>query len=233
MTAITAHDYYQSHKAQEKSYTHVYTARPVKKGETIIIMSGLGIGAQVKAPSNGYLVEDNMTRQPGTFLTESEFKAQAVTADQFRLPAAKEDLPTGVKLEPVAKGDTAVVDSFLGIYAQVSVDADGFIVIEGQSRSYVTNFELTSCFNYAGKKKKTHDVLVVADKEDAPVKGIVLTEDVTFAFKKGDYAAPKGSILIVNADDEDGYTIYTGSQANTFLRTKPRIAKAHAAKPKS
>ncbi len=87
----------------------------------------------------------------------------------------------------------------------------------------MSNLDLTSTFNHSGKKFETEKVLVAADIEKPPRKGIIFHEDVTFAFKSGDYTAPQGSIPYINPDDPDGCTVKNFSVSpNTAQRVACR-----------
>ena len=226
MTSVNAEEYFKAHQAQEKEYVPVSTARKIKAGQTVLINTVLGIDAFVKAPEDGYEVKGPSDSKK--FLTKSQLKQQTVAADELELPAAKEDLTAEeLKLiKPVKKGEEIYVNPGLPIVGRA--EQDGFIVTDedGKYSRFVSNYELTSSFNYAGKKYKTHDEAdIIVQKDQAPLKGIILTEDVTFAFKAGEYEAPKGSLLFVNPDDEDGYTV---DNANLGYRvaTAPTVKKA-------
>ncbi len=101
---------------------------------------------------------------------------------------------------------------------------DGFIVGSKEFATFISNYELTTEFNYAGKKFETDKETIVMNKKERPFKGIILMEDVTFAFKSGDHEMPKGSILYANPKDEDGY--WAEGSANLMFR----VAAAPAVK---
>ncbi len=229
MTATSAEEYYKAHQNEEKEYVRIWVAREVKSGDRITINSALGVDAVVSAPEDGYEIKDHAGTSE--FLTKAEFKEQAVPADDFELPLPKEDLTEEELklLNPVKKGDEIVVNP--GITIITRAERDGFILSseEGGNSIFISNFELTSEFNYAGRKFETEKELIVTDKLDPPVKGIILTEDVIFAFKAGEYNAPAGSLLFINSKDEDGYTVDDRIKSpNASLRVTSTAADAKA-----
>lgn len=60
--------------------------------------------------------------------------------------------------------------------------------------------------------------------------GIILDQEVTFAFKAGNYTAAKGSFLFVNPKDEDGYTVLPASSAKSLMEIGAQEAAPTAKK---
>ncbi|MBU6475474.1 MAG: hypothetical protein KGL10_08320 [Alphaproteobacteria bacterium] len=224
MSAINAKEYYETHKSAEREYIPIVTARAVKAGETVTVNSVLGIDAMVKAPEDGYQISGSGGYKK--FFTEEQLKEKTVPAEGLELPAPKEDIPEEELeyIQPVKKGEKIYVNP--GIPVAARADEDGFIVKDKDSdySAFMSNYELTSLFNYAGGKYETHEQRAVVALKDAPrLKGIILQENVTFAFRNGEYTAPKGSLLFVNADDEDGYTVTP--RTNLEFRVAPASRK--------
>lgn len=223
MTAVNAEQYYKAYQSQEKEYVTIATAQPVKAGGTAII--NVGFNVQVSVDEDGYQLSDAAGNF--SYLSNKDFTAKTVSADSLELPVVKQDLAVDdlKAIKPVKKGDTICVD--VGLPIQTTAKKDGFLVTteEGKLPIFMSNFELTSTFNYSGKKFETEKILVVVDKEATPRKGIILQEEVTFTFKAGEYTAPAGSLLYVNPDDEDGYTVQPYRSANAALRIAPSSPK--------
>lgn len=207
--AVNAADYYKEHATDEREYLRVYVARPVKEGDRMTVTSPLPM--ITRADEEGYEVSayTSMSGSEKFFMSAEEFKEKMQDATIYAAADAAEDLPADVKVKPAAKGKL-IVSNNGGIPVQSKAPYDGVIVEAGDNRLYLSNYELTSIFNYAGKKESTHPELLVRLKDEPPVKGIVLREDVTFAFLDGDAKATAGSLLMPNPDDKDGYTSVGG-----------------------
>lgn len=203
--AVDAGEYYQAHAADEREFYRVYVARPVKEGERITVTTPLPM--VTRAEEDGYEISGytGMHSSDKAFMSAADFAEKTLPADIYAPAAAVEDLPADIKVKPVAKGK-AMVSNNAGINVQGAAPYDGVIVEAGKNRLYFSNYELTSLFNYAGRKESTHEEILVRMKDEPPVKGIILGEEVTFAFKGGDYEAKMGSALFPNPKDEDGYS---------------------------
>lgn len=217
---VDAAAYYTTHAGEEKEYVRVYAARSVKAGESIARNVG-GLYVESKTEDAGYELSayHGFRSSDKDFMTVAEFRQNTVSAADLPLAVPREDIsPEEQKgMKPVAKGTRITID--VGVPIVTKAPYDGFTVdVGGNLPVFMSNYELTTVFNYAGAKQGTHEDLVVALKGEPTVKGIILDRDVTFDFKDGPYLAKAGSFLYKNAEDKDGYTAAEPGFANLGLR---------------
>ncbi|MDI1229353.1 MAG: hypothetical protein PSY14_16865 [bacterium] len=219
-TAIDAGAYYAAHQASEKEYVRVYAARAMATGEsTTANAGGFLIETSVEAPGYELSAYQDFQNSAQDFLTAAEFKAKTLPASALPLAVAREDITAeeAKGMVAVAKGTKITID--VGLPIQTRAPHDGFTVdVGGSLPVFMSNYEVGAAFNYAGQKKSTQEELVVRLKDEAPLKGIVLTEDVTFDFKEGAFEAKAGSFLYPNKDDVDGFTVSRPGFAMLGLR---------------
>lgn len=230
MKTVNAEEYYKEHIADEKEYVRLAAAREVKAGE-IVFIEAISGNEQAVAPRDGYEARHYITGPKFTQFFVS--KANALHPDKLELAVPKKDL-TAEELErikPVQRGDQFTVEGENG-YTKWA-EKDGFFITQkdGKEPVFMSNFELMSAFNYAGKKRGIQEEIVVADKSKPLITGIILKEDVIFAFKSSQITAPAGSFLWKNPDDEDGYTVDEWIKSpNAVLRVAPQWLEKQAAK---
>jgi hypothetical protein len=213
--AVKAQDYYRQHAAEEREYARVYVARPAGPGDSYVD----GVfekGIREAGYKLSVYTDVNTTQQ--AFLNTRDFDAQAKDASKLRLPVPREDLSAedAAKLTPVGKGRNYVASFF-----EQTTGCDGFLCKTSEGQGFISNYALTTAFNYAGAKVETEKEQLVTLQDEPMLKGFILAEDVTFAFKAGNYEAKKGSFLYVNAQDEDGYTVMKPGYAQFALRRNP------------
>jgi len=223
--AVKAENFYKANAGQEKAYVAVYVARPVKAGATVEISNSAFGPAQVRAGSDGYQVSTyrDLRNSYKVFVDTAAFAKDYAPADQLAPIVDKEEISEEkMVMKPVARGGTLVIDTVLGIAAQVSAPSDGFAVTtDGGERLFLSNYELSAMFNYAGRKSQSTPDTLVCDKGAPLMKGIILQKDTVFDFKAGEYKAPAGSFLYANPDDEDGYTVLPPAFVALGLRKNP------------
>jgi hypothetical protein len=230
MKTVNAEEYYKAHIGDEREYVRLAAAREVKAGEIVFIEAVSGT-EQAVAPKDGYEAKHYITGPKFSQFFVS--KANALHPDKLELAVPKKDL-TAEELErikPVQRGDEFTVEGENG-YTKYA-EKDGFFITQqdGKEPLFMSNFELLTAFNYAGKKRGIQEEIVIADKTKPPVTGIILKEDVIFAFKSSQITAPAGSFLWKNPDDEDGYTVEEGIRSpNAVLRIAPQWLEKQAAK---
>jgi hypothetical protein len=227
MTPVNAEKYYKANIDEEKEYVRLAFGREVKKGD-IIFVDTIGGNEQATAPEDGYEVKHVNGKQ--SFVST----ANALPAEELELPVPRKDLTAAYikKIKPLKKGDEITftpakegeepdgIDNIYPTYAE----KDGFIIALANEKepAFMSNFELTSCFNYAGQRYGTDKEIIIADKNKPPVTGILIKEDTVFDFKGGECFAPAGSLLYKNPHDEDGYTVDDWMKwPNTALRVSP------------
>lgn len=215
MTAITGEQYYKDHIAEEKEYIPVFAAYPIRKGET------LNDGSARRAQEDGYEIGH-------TFYTREGFSAATIPAADLALPAPRRDLTPEqlADLTPVKKGDDVpYVDHNTGEKFQHTVMHDGFLVPQGNKKTYMSNFDFSDCFNDVANKCHTEadPVTVILKHKATPVKGILIPEDMKLTMVDDEYSARAGSILM-----DGGHTIDSVLAFNYRL-TKKSVAIAAAA----
>ena len=216
--AVDVKAYYEQRADKECEYLRVYSAVPMREGETWTAnVSGLNI--RQSADEDGYKIKayEGMQSAHETFIPADEFKAKAEDASKFHLPQAPEELSAQdlAAMTPIKKGKQFVAGGFISARAE----CDGFLYkTEKNGNSFLSNYAVTAAFNYAGQKQETDGAQIVRLKDEPNLKGIILDEDVTFAFKSGPYKAEKGSFVMPNPDDVDGYTAYPPGFATYGLR---------------
>ncbi|MBI1214344.1 MAG: hypothetical protein GC185_00830 [Alphaproteobacteria bacterium] len=225
--AVNAAEYYASKQGQEKEYVRVYAARPVQPGELMTLDTALGIAVQQRARESGYELSayESFSRSHKSYLAEKDFAASTEPAGKLPPAVPREEMTAEEQaaLKPVAKGEQVFVNAVLPVLAKA--DYDGFILTtEDDKKVYLSNYELKAAFNNVAGAKNTHPDLVVRRTDEPALKGIVLTEDVTFKFKEGDYEAKAGSFLYPNADDVDGFTVTESQFAALGLRLAQPVA---------
>jgi len=229
MKTVNAEEYYKEHIADEKDYVRLAAAREVKAGE-IVFLDAVHGHEQAVAPRDGYEARHYITgpRFKQFFVS----KANALHPDKLELAVPKKDLTEEelARIKPVQRGDEFTVEGENGFtrYAET----DGFFITQpdGKEPVFMTNFELTTAFNYAGKKRGIQEEIVVADKTKPLITVIILKEDVIFEFKSSQITAKAGSFLWKNPDDEDGYTVDEWIKSpNAVLRVAPQWLEKQAA----
>jgi hypothetical protein len=212
-------EYYQQRAEAEREYVRVYAARPAKEGDAITVNAG-GFAIQSSIEEDGYTLSAYSGAQSSTeeFLSAEDFKTRTEDAGSLYPSLPREDVSAeeAAALRPVKKGKTIVVN--VGLPIQTKAECDGFLYKTSGGDIFLSNYSVSAAFNYVGRKEQTHEELVVRKKDEPMLKGIILEEDVTFAFKSGPYEAKKGSFVTPNPDDEDGYTAFPPGFAIFGLR---------------
>lgn len=218
---INAEEFYKKNAADEQQYVRVYAARPVRPGDEVINNIG-GLNIMGTADENGWELSayHNYHQSNKKYLSTDEFKAETAKADALPLSTEPEALTAEdlAGITPVAKGQRIAIDVGLPIMTEASYDGATIKTSEDGLPTYMSNYQLTTLFNYAGAKKNTHEDLVVTLKDEQPIKGIILKEDTVLDFKEGPYEAKAGSFLYPNPDDVDGYTAMEPGFAQLGLR---------------
>lgn len=222
-TPVNAAEFFKAHEAEAKEYVQVYAARSLKTGDSRIANVG-GLNIQTQAETSGYEVAryTSMHNSEKTFLAAKEFADKTALADTLAPAVAREDISAEdmASFTPVAKGQSITVNAGLPIATRA--DMDGFTVkVDDGLPIFMSNYAISTLFNYAGAKKNTHEDLIVRFKDEPELKGFILKDETTFAFKEGEYTAPAGSFLYENKDDVDGYTVMKPGFAQFALREAP------------
>jgi hypothetical protein len=216
---VNAASWYEANKGKEREYVRVYNAVTCKEGEHWVANTGL-FNVQQSADEDGYKIKAYTGAQKNeeTFIGADEFKKTYEDAGAVFPAVAPEELSAedAALLTPIKKGKSMVVN--VGVPISTKAECDGFLYKSSDGNIFFSNYGLTSAFNYAGEKCSTHEDLVVRRKDEPAVKGVILTEDITFDFKSGPYEAKAGSFITPNPDDEDGYTAYPPGYAQFGLR---------------
>jgi len=223
--SIDAAEFFKAHAGEAKDYVQVYAARALKVGESRVADIG-GLNIQTRTETAGYELAryTSMHDSKKVFLGAQAFAEKTAPADTLAPAVPREDLTAEdmKAFTPVAKGDRIAVD--VGLPIITNADMDGFTVKTGDEKSlpvFLSNYAVSTLFNYAGAKKHTHEDLIVRIKDEPELKGIILKEETTFAFKEGDYTALAGSFLFENKEDVDGYTVMPPGFAQFALREAP------------
>ncbi|MEZ0262983.1 MAG: hypothetical protein ACAH80_18405 [Alphaproteobacteria bacterium] len=214
--AVDVAEYYAANKHKEREYVRVYAARPVKEGDTYV--NGI---FQCSVDEPGYRVSayNSMQKSEEKIMTAAEFKEKTEAADAFFPAVPKEDIDADdmKRLTPVRKGKRIAIN--VGVPILTEAAHDGFLyTTEKDGDIFISNYGLTTQFNYAGKKEQTHEDLLVKMKDEPAFKGMILAEDVTFNFKSGPFDAKAGSFVQPNPDDEDGFTAWPPGYAQFGMR---------------
>lgn len=224
-TPVNAAEFFKANEADAKDYVQVYAARALRAGDKRIADVG-GLNIQTTAEHAGYELAryTSMHDSRKVFLDAKEFAEKTLPADMLAPAVPREDLSAAdmKAFTPVAKGERIAVD--VGLPIITTADMDGFTVQVGDAKSlpvFMSNYAVSTLFNYAGARKQTHEDLIVRVKDEPELNGIILKADTTFAFKEGDYTAPAGSFLYENKEDVDGYTVMPPGFAQFALREAP------------
>jgi hypothetical protein len=199
MTDMTPEEFYKANIGREKEYVRVYVARAIRAGEKIF-------GSVMTADRDGYEVGSCGMRgdvSPASigFMDAAAFATETASAEDLMLPAPREDLDAKIldKIRPVSEGQG--IQIFRGDTAGTLVttaDHDGFILKTGHGNDeiYLSNFELASRFNYAGRRCETRKERLVTLNDEPPFKGILLDTEMTFSFgENGSSSFPAGSLI--------------------------------------
>jgi hypothetical protein len=215
--AVDAKTWYDQNVDKEREYVRVYSAIPAKPGDRWTEAGVISVARGVK--EEGYIIKaySGFHDMREAFLDKDEFAEKAAPAGALYPSQPPSDLDKDdlAALTPIKKGKDFLS---MGIFS-ASAECDGFL-LKGQdgNNSFVSNYALTSAFNYAGKKFDSDGATVVSMKDESPVRGIIVDEDVTFNFKTGPYEVKKGGFVMINPDDEDGYTAFPAGYAVFGLR---------------
>lgn len=197
MAAMTPEEFYKANIDKEKEYVRIYTAREVKAGESI------DRGCYFEdIKEDGYEISKGVG-----YRNKREFAVQTTPAENMELPLPKKDLDKEYlqNIRPVKKGERFWIDYGGGTLSCSTAAQDGYIITKGKGQLFMSHFELMSQFNYAGKGHETEKELIITMNDETPLTGIILDEDVTFAFKDCTQSARAGSLLFVDPKSEDGY----------------------------
>jgi hypothetical protein len=211
MAALTPEEFYKANIGKEKEYVHIYLAYEYSAGETM----GVGI-FETAAEKDGYQLNPS-----GEFLDRAEFAAKTTSAEDLELAVPKKDLGDEEleNITPVKRGGWVNLkeDANGQFNERLLAGHDGFAIKTGdRSKSYMSNFELTSKFNFAGERYETEKETIVTLNNEAPVKGIILEEKTTFGSEDDNHTAPAGSLLYPNP--AGGYLLKATKSPNASLR---------------
>lgn len=199
----------QNFSSAKRAYeSAVVEAYKVKAGERAITYVGFNI--QTTAEEDGWQV---IWGDKYLLLTNKEFEEGFKPCEKI----GQKPLPEGTDIKPVKKGQTVMTQPFsdtdLGV--QVTADTDGFLVTlpEDNKTQFFSYSKFTATFNANVEKPQNTDEQglfreIISDDAKA-VKYITLTQDITFDFKSGAYAAKAGDVLVENSQDEDGFTLFS------------------------
>lgn len=205
---MQAHAYFalNKSKAGEAYEAPVIEARRVKAGDPVIINMGLPV--QTRAAEDGWQISSRGAH---------DFKNDADFARQFKKVEYKptRDLPADATVEPVKKGDRIFTqpwdDTDMGVAGKA--ETDGYIVRlpeKGNKARFMSRSAFNNTFRNAAEPAANDDsqgmYQYVPQRDDKPIRFLVLPKDTIFAFKAGPFTAEAGSVLFENPDDEDGYT---------------------------
>jgi hypothetical protein len=217
--AVNTASWYEANKGKEREYVRVYNAVTCNEGETWVANNGL-FNVQQGADENGYKIKvySGPQKCQETFIGTDEFKKTYEDAGAVFPAVTPEDISAedAALLTPIKKGKSMVVN--VGVPLATKAECDGFLYKMEKGNIFFSNYGLTTTFNYTGQKCSTHEDLTVRRKDEPAIKGVILTEDVTFDFKSGPFEAKAGSFVMPNPDDEDGFTAYPPGYAQFSLR---------------
>jgi len=210
MTTVTPAEYYQANIDKEKEYVRVYTAHEVKAGDESLT----GVAGSL-IQEDGY----ELNRRTDGFLRKAEFARKASPAEHLPLVVPKDNLSekelNDIRL--VRKGERIIVKITPNGTLHKRAEYNGCIIKSEKDgcEMYLSNFELTSQFNYAGKKYETENEKIIFLKDEPPLKGILLDRETTFVFEGREKTIPAGSLLYCDPQSPDGYS--------TEIMPSPRI----------
>lgn len=201
MTAVTPEEFYQANIDKEKEYVRIYAAFEVKAGEE----SATGVAGPI-VKEDGY----ELNRRRNGFLGKAEFERKASPAEKLPLPVPKENLSENElqSIKLIRKGERIIVKFSPNGTLHKVAEYNGCIIKSETDgcEMYLSNFELASQFNYAGQKYEPEKERIVTLSDEPPLKGILLDEETTFAFRSGNKTIPAGSLLYLDPASEDGYS---------------------------
>lgn len=193
MEALDPTLYYKEHAADEQTYVPILAAHEVRAGESY--WNGL-FHEVVK--QDGFVAR-SYTHDRVYFMSNEEVarRMDIVASDktpQDRQAIAEEDLKN---FEPVAQGEEMTVTGVLGPEKRIAAQ-DGMVITEGDRRHYKTNLEVSSQFNYTGKKRETRRHMLITQRGIPAMTGIILKENVTFKMYGRRVFAYAGDLLYTN-----------------------------------
>lgn len=212
-SSVSADQYYKNHISEEDTYVNIYTARPVKAGDTTLVGFFEATVEKDSYEVTQFTGNDNSSE----IVSRSDFARHFTDASAY-LPATKQRVLSQkdqASVTHVKRGDRLAG-------GLIRVMNDGVLIEQDAEEVYMSNFELVSKFKNASTLVRGSTPMIVARKDETPRKGIILKEAVTFVFKDGNFSATPGSFLYINPEDKDGYTVISGGNfAALALRKTP------------
>jgi hypothetical protein len=224
----TAQAYFAAHAAEaQTAYADpLYEARKIKKGDKMVVGSGLKFATRAK--EDGWLLK-SMSGDASAFLTKAEF-ARAAVAEVHTIGDERTEITSDYKVRAVKKGQQIVAYPFgPGLGVQDTAGTNAYLVgfpDAPDAPRYFSETDFKRQFRNPGEKPAT--ITFYRSKDLDPkdeTQMIVLKEDTTFAFKAGECEGKAGDVLYVNSKDEDGYTVSRAAAVKYVLRTAPQSTR--------
>lgn len=223
---LSPRSYFNLHAADVREFIPVTMLHGLKPGDPYL--QGPGDGAQVRlADREGYFaLTDFFENDEDGFLSAQQVVERTYDLSQAAMIAPREPLPENFIDHPVGIGQEMQLgtpENPRTSYAPL----DGFVVNEDGEKSYMSNLELVSIFNYHGRPPQTRDFIVAAFHSSAPLQGVIAREDVRIMMSGEPFLLEKGGALLKIPKGPD---LYYGAlpprSARTLLRREPKVLAA-------